>query len=312
MKRILVTGVSGLLGLNFSLQTAARYDVYGVFHRNQLKDVPFELVNTDLTQSDEVDHILDSVKPDIVLNCAAMTRLDACELNKDLAHQVNTVMPGKLAKAAAQRGIFFVHISTDSIFDGRRDHYSEQDVPNPINTYARTKLAGEQRVLEVNPQALIARVVFYGCSLSGERSLAEFFYNHLSQGQTVRGFADVFFCPLLVNQLSEILVEMIELKLEGLYHVVSSECLSKYDFGVMLARRFDFDEELIAPVSWHDVDLHAERASNLRLCTDKIQSALGRSMPAQAEGIDQFYSLVQDGYAQTIQSYKTITDNVPG
>jgi len=312
MKRILVTGVSGLLGLNFSLQTAARYDVYGVFHRNQLKNVPFELVNTDLTQFDKVDNLLDIVKPDIVLNCAALTRLDVCEIHKNLAHQVNTVLPGKLAQAATQRGIYFAHISTDGVFDGGRGDYSEEDAPNPINTYARTKFAGEQRVLEANPQALIARVVFYGCSLSGERSLAEFFYNNLRKGQPVKGFADVFFCPLLANQLSEILVEMIELRLEGLYHVVSAECLSKHDFGVLLARKFGFEEELITPVSWYEVDLRAERAANLSLRTEKIESALGRSMPSQADGIDQFYRLLQDGYSQQIRSYKTISDSVPG
>jgi dTDP-4-dehydrorhamnose reductase len=312
MKRILVTGVSGMLGLNFSLQAAERYDVHGVFHRNHLKNVPFELVSSDLTQLDEVDHLLDIVKPDIVLNCAAITRLDVCELHKDLALQVNADLPGRLARATAQRGIFFAHISTDGVFDGRRGSYSEEDVPNPINTYARTKFEGEQRVLEANQRALIARIVFYGCSLSGERSLAEFFYNHFSKGQSVRGFADVNFCPLLVNQLSEILAEMIDQRLEGLYHVVSSECLSKYEFGVLLARTFGFSEELITPISWQDADLRAERATNLSLCTDKIQLALGKRMPTQAEGFDQFYRLIQDGYPRRIQSYKAIKEDVPG
>ncbi len=98
---------------------------------------------------------------------------------------------------------------------------------------------------QANPQAIIARVNFYGWSLNGTRSLGEFFYRNLSAGKNVKGFTDVLFCPLLVNHLVDLLLTMAEKDLKGLYHVVSSEHLSKYEFGCRIARLFDLDEKLI-------------------------------------------------------------------
>ena len=95
-----------------------------------------------------------------------------------------------------------MHVSTDAVFDGQAAATTEQDTPNPLSIYARTKLDGERGVAEANPDAIIARVNLYGWSLSGRRSLAEFFFNNLSAGKRVKGFTDVYFCPLLANDLA--------------------------------------------------------------------------------------------------------------
>jgi dTDP-4-dehydrorhamnose reductase len=126
--------------------------------------------------------------------------------------------------------------------------------------YARTKLKGEQVVLAANPQALVARVNFFGWSLSGSRSLSEWFFNNLSAGNSIMGFTDVYFCPLLANDLAKILLKMLDIGAQGLFHVVSSECSSKYDFGVRLARLFDFDETLIRPALVSEAGLAAVRS----------------------------------------------------
>ena len=102
------------------------------------------------------------------------------------------------------------------------------------------------------------------------------------------GFTDVFFCPLQVNVLSEILLRMAELRLSGLYHVVSREALSKYDFGCRIARLFGLDESLITPVSWKDGGLKAARSPNLTLRTEKLAAALGEPLPDQAPGLSGF------------------------
>ena len=100
--------------------------------------------------------------------------------------------------------------------------YTEDDEPNPQGVYSQTKLDGERAVLEVNPQAIIARVNFFGWSLTNRRSLGEFFVNNLSEGKNVNGFTDVIFCPMWVNHLSRTLLEMLEKDLHGLYHVVGA------------------------------------------------------------------------------------------
>jgi dTDP-4-dehydrorhamnose reductase len=303
MSHILVTGVSGLLGLNFALTVHGKtHRVTGVANTTPLQGVDFECLQAELTETGRVEALIDAIKPDVILHCAAMANLDACEANPALAAAVNSVLPGQIADAARRHGIQMVHISTDAVFDGAKGDYSEEDLPNPLSVYARTKWEAEKAVASANPQALIARVNFYGWSASGQRSLAEFFFYHLSAGQTVQGFTDVIFCPLEVTLLAETLLKMIIKGFSGLYHVVSSECLSKYDFGCRLAEQFGLNRELIQPASVLESGLAAARSPNLRLRTDKLVAALGHPLPGQASGLERLYTAYQAGYPQRLRS----------
>jgi dTDP-4-dehydrorhamnose reductase len=209
-----------------------------------------------------------------------------------------------MAKACKTRGISFVHISTDAVFDGKNDSfYSEEDLTNPLGVYAKTKLDGEQAVLDENENAIVARVNFYGWSLGGRRSLAEFFFNNLVDDKTVGGFTDVIFCPMLVNDTARVLVKILEKKLRGLYHLVGPQAMSKYQFGVETARRFSLDESKISPKSILSSTLIAPRAHNLRLSTHKLSTDLGESLPEFSTGLDEFYTQYEQGYPQKIRSY---------
>ena len=180
--------------------------------------------------------------------------------------------------------------------------YREDDPPNPQGVYARDKLAGERAVQAANPEAVIARVNFYGWSLSGRRSLAEFFFGKfLSAGKAVNGFTDVLFCPLVANQLGEILLEMLEKGLSGVYHALSSEHQSKYAFGVALAHRFGLDENLVTPISVAESGLVARRSPNLTMRVDKLEAALERAMPGQAEGLERLYALWAAGARELVR-----------
>jgi dTDP-4-dehydrorhamnose reductase len=360
--RILITGASGLLGLNLALTAARstttetakpgenhRYEVYGVTHHHPLQHAPFHVVQADLLERGALEWLLDTLQPDWVIHCAALANLDDCEADPDLAHRLNAEIPGLLAALVAKGGarrqewrrltseqtkpIRLVHISTDAVFDGVRGDYGEEDQPSPLGVYARTKLAGERAVLAANPQAIVARVNLFGWSLMGRRSLAEFFFNNLSAGKRVQGFTDVYFCPLLVNDLAGVLVRMLEGGLSGLYHVVSRDATSKYDFGVAVARRFGLDQALITPTLVADSGLQARRSPNLTLRTDKLSAALNNPTPSPSpvedhrrrggtgspsrlgdadtvhpfeipswqEGMERFFDLYQSGYPQMLQ-----------
>lgn len=299
---VLVTGVSGLLGLNFALKLAQDHRVVGVYRRHGLIDPPFELLRADLSDTKQMANVLEVARPDVIINCAAMAILDRCEKEPEAAHAINTEMPGKLAKMAKRHGIALLHISTDAVFDGLADSYRESDIPNPLSVYGRTKYDGEQRVAAEYPQAIIARVNFFGSSLSGSRSLAEWFHKNLAAGRHVIGFSDVFFCPLFVDDLADILWQMIGLNLEGIFHVVSAECISKYDFGRLLAREFGLDETLISPSSWKDAGLIAIRSPKLCLETRKIEKALNRSMPGQLRGIQHFRQKIETGFLEQLDA----------
>jgi len=301
MTRILVTGASGLLGLNFCLKHYRQHDLIGVVKDHLLPGAPFPFQKADLSSPGEIERLIDQVEPELVVNCAAMANVDNCESQPEQTWQINVEFPRQLAKTCVKHGVKLVHLSTDAVFDGLRGNYTETDEPNPRGVYASTKLAGERAVLEALPKALVARVNFYGWSLFGTRSLAEFFYYNLSDRKPVNGFTDVFFCPLETTILSDILMHLANKGLSGLYHVVSSECLSKYEFGRSVAERFGLDSTLIQPISVRDSGLRAVRSPDLRLRSDKLAAVLGEQSPDQAESMDRFYSLYQAGYPQQVR-----------
>ncbi|MGC1375479.1 MAG: SDR family oxidoreductase [Anaerolineales bacterium] len=302
--RILVTGASGLLGLNLCLMEFGTHTIVGL-DRGKLAGTPFELVHTDLTQPGAVSRLIDVARPEAVIHTAANANIDSCESDPVGARYLNAKIPGILAAACAKSDIRFIHISTDAVFDGAKDGvYMEDDAPNPLSVYAQTKLEGEQVVLSANANAVVARVNFFGWSLSSTRALSEFFYNKLSAGQPCNGFTDVYFCPMFVGDLAEMLVRMLDQGLSGLYHVVGSEALSKYDFGQRIARQFGFDPSLVIPKSVEESGLKAKRSHNLRLSVHKLSTALSAEIPGVSTGIAQFYTQAQQGYPQKMRSYQ--------
>jgi dTDP-4-dehydrorhamnose reductase len=302
--KLLVTGASGLLGISLALEAMREHDVIGV-DRGKLKSAPFEVLRADLLQPNALDSVIDAARPDGIINCAALANLDVCEQYPDQAKILNTQIPGELAEICLEKGIRFVHISTDAVFDGKKtDPYTEEDPPNPLGVYSQTKLDGERTVQAANPQANIARVNFFGWSLSGRHSLGEFFVNHLSVGSSVNGFTDVIFCPIFVGHTARLLLGLIENSLCGLYHVVGAEAISKYQFGVEVARRFGLDEGLINPRSVEGSGLTAPRSHHLWLSTHKLSTDLGREIPRFSTGLAEFYTQFQQGYPQKIRSYQ--------
>jgi len=283
--------------------TQSGYRVTGWSGRHALVQTPFAAEQVDLTELESLPVRIATLAADVIIHCAALADIDQAEQHPQLAEKLNTQVPGVIGQAAKACGAQLVHISTDSVFDGKRGDYRETDAPNPINTYARTKLAGEQAVAAAYPEALIARVNFYGWSASGQRSLAEFFYYHLRTEQTVNGFTDVFFSPLYVNHLAQLLLLMVEKGLSSLYHVFSPQATSKYAFGVSLARQFELDESLINPVSFADAGLSTPRPLNLSMNTDKLQAELDAPLPSEQAGLQALYEDALAGLPDKLVSY---------
>jgi dTDP-4-dehydrorhamnose reductase len=303
---ILLTGVSGLLGINFAQEMMNEHEIIGV-DRGKLTQAPFTVMKHDLLEKGAVESILDQSRPDWVVNCAALADLDICENNPDLAKRLNTDLPRQLARATRQRSIPFTHISTDAVFDGQKDgFYSEEDPANPVGVYSKTKFDGEWAVLTEHPKSIVARVNFYGWSLSGRRSLAEFFHNNLTHNKSMSGFTDVLFCPMLVNDTARTLMKMFNRELKGLYHLVGPQAMSKYQFGVEIARRFQMRESDITPKSVNFSGLVAKRSNNLWLSTRKLSTDLGTDLPDFSTGLEEFYTQYSQGYPQKIRSYQQL------
>ncbi len=286
---LLVAGAAGFLG-GTVLRAAqrSRREVAGVVHSAKTTARAARLVSADLTSAAEAAHAIAELKPDWVLNCAALANVDECERHPATAHALNVGIARNLAEACRDSGARLAHISTDSVFDGERGAYTERDVPSPLNEYARTKLEGERAVAEVLPAALIVRTNFVGLMNSRASGLAGWIAKSVESGEQIRGFEDVIFSPLLANTLAEVLFDMMDQSLDGLYHVSARDSISKYDFAAALSAELEVRRPSIERARLADAPLHARRPLNTSLNPDKVEAALGRIMPCAADAVSGF------------------------
>ncbi len=301
---IVVTGASGLLGASVVQQALSLgLEVVGLYHSHPL-EVPGAVMRPlNLIDFAATRELLAGLMPEAIVHCAAATNLDWCETHSEETEVMNVGVSAQLAEIAQDLNARIVYVSTDSVFDGRRGDYSESDQPAPLNVYARSKLAGEQAVSQRQPSALIVRVNIYGWNAQDKLSLAEWFLRNLRQQEKVPGFADVTFCPMLANDLAEVLLQMVDRRLSGLYHVAGSEKISKYDFGRCVATAFGLDPGKVVATRSTEAKLKARRPLDTSLNTEKVCRALGAEMPGIEAGLSRFRRLYDDGYPQQLKSY---------
>ena len=217
---IVVTGASGLLGASVILQVRRLgLAVAGLYHCHPLQIPGAAMCPADLIDAAATRELMRSLKPETIIHCAAATNIDWCESHPEETEKMNVRASALLAEIAFALHAHLIYISTDAVFDGRQGNYSETDQPAPLNVYGRSKLAGERAVWERLSSALIVRVNIYGWNAQEKLSLGEWFWRHLRQDERVPGFTDITFCPMLVNDLADVLLQMMDRRLSGLYHV---------------------------------------------------------------------------------------------
>jgi dTDP-4-dehydrorhamnose reductase len=288
MKRILITGASGLLGANLVLDAVGLMETAAVAYAHRVELPGVQAFQADLADPGAAEEILRRVRPDWVVHCAAATDVDACEVDPATAFRLNREMAGLVAEAAAQVDARLAHISTDAVFDGTTGGYGEDDPPNPVNVYGRSKLEGEAAAREACPEALIVRTNIFGWNALDKKSLAEWFLSHLETPRRCPGFVDVSVTPILVSDLGRIIFRMLEAGLRGVYHVVGADCVSKFEFGVRIAQTFGLDAGMIDPVEVESVRLRAPRARRLCLRGAKIDRDLATRLPSLGDGLARF------------------------
>ena len=300
---ILITGASGLLGASLVARLGEEgREVVGLYHEHPPNSSGAKLVRVDLTEESETRKIFEELQPAIVIHCAAATNVDWCQEHPDEAHTINVTMSRRIAEITSRTGTRMLYVSTDAVFDGARGGYAETDSPAPVNVYAQTKLQGELEVQACNPLAAIARVNLYGWNAQPKQSLAEWILSQLDLGNVVPAFTDTVFCPISADDLAQVLLAMVDRELVGLYHVVGSEPVSKYEFARRVALTFGFDSARVVPARLADARLRAPRPRNTSLNTEKISAALGRLMPNVDSGLRKFVQLQAGGCVGRLKS----------
>lgn len=287
-RRWFVAGASGLLGVRLAGRLVAQGREVVAQHWRH--DLPAELktqsLKIDFTETDDWRQVMCDEKPDVVVNCTGLTNVDQCEREPNRATLLNTMMAGRLAEASSAAGARFVQISTDHLWSGAQPMISEAVAPVPINSYARTKADGETAVRDADPNALIIRTNFFGPSPPWRVSFNDWLKNELERGNRVTAFSDVFFTPIASDLLSDMIIELADRAVSGIFHVAGSERVSKADFALRYAARAGLDGSLIACGSIRDVDLYAPRPSDMSLDCTKAEGILGHPMPSLDESFD--------------------------
>lgn len=221
--RVLVTGAGGQLGR--ALQRSVP---------ENLECIALDRAGLDVTDARAIARVLDTRKPQAVINAAAYTAVDEAETDVEAATRLNTTAPGLLAAATAQRGMRLLHVSTDFVFDGTAGRpYRPGDAPHPLNAYGRTKRAGEEAVLAAQPQALILRTAWV-YSTAG-RNFLDTMLRLMATRQALDVVADQVGTPTCADGLAQALWRALERQLSGLHHWTDAGVASWYDFAVAIA-----------------------------------------------------------------------------
>lgn len=286
----LVVGANGLLGSNaVSAGQSRDLDIGGTYHSTEPGfDVP--LVQFDLEKAGSFGELLDRFDPDAVVNCAAMTDVDACESHPDLADEINGEAPGTMAEQCAERSVEFLHVSTDYVFDGTaRSPYAESAKTDPAQAYGESKLAGECEVQSRGDDAVIVRLSFVWGAHRSSGDLTGFpawVRDQLRAEESVPLFTDQWVTPTRAGQAAETILDLLGQDGGGLFHVAAKSCVTPFEFGELLADALGADRSLLQKGSMADVDRTATRPSYTCLDVSKVESELGRAQPTLREDIE--------------------------
>jgi len=269
-KKILFTGGSGLLALNCALYLRDDFEVYLALHNRIINLQNVHTCKIDLENEQELEKELIRINPDILINAAGMTNVEECELKPNDAEKINAIVPGILARLSKKLNIYFVHISTDHLFDGTKCFQTEDDSISPLNEYGKSKAKGEQEVIKYNKDALIVRTNFFGWGTSYRQSFSDFIINSLRQEKKITLFSDVYFTPIFIQTLIDFIQILIKNNRSGIINIVSNERISKYEFGILIADVFGLNKNLIEKGSIENNKSLVQRPKDMSLSNIKM------------------------------------------
>ena len=227
-------------------------------------------IKLDITNEMEVKETLQNMKPDLVINSTAIADVDLCEKEADKAMLVNGTSVEWLAELSSKINAKFIQISTDYVFDGEKGDYTENDKPNPINEYGKSKLVGENNALKYD--SIVLRIEMpYGVNLSKNKNVFfESVLRSFKQNKPVNAATDQIISPTFVEDVPRIINALVENNQSGTFHLASKEKLSRYEFVEKMADVFGFSRGGINPTSLDYFKFIAKRPKKTSLNIDKI------------------------------------------
>lgn len=244
----MVTGAGGLLGHRVARLLVRRgHKVLLTSREKQIADAPAPVVQCDLTDIEQTREAVERFGPDAIVHCAGLADPDRCKnRGRTNAFNENVGMTAHLAYAITELRTHFINVSTDHVFEGNRGPYSEDDIPGPINEYGLSKLAAERSTVKLTRQWSIARTaVLLGWPARGRSNFGAWLLSALEAKQRVKLFSDQLITPSLASNVAAQLVELVERKLTGVWHLCGAETVDRMTFGQAFCEAFGFDPGLL-------------------------------------------------------------------
>ena len=264
-KKILVTGSNGLLGQKIIYSLIERKDIDLLATSKGINRLitksGYRYVDLDITKNEEVKKVFENENPDAVINCAAMTNVDYCEENQDSCWEINVKAVENLAKSCEVSKSHLLHLSTDFVFDGKSGPYNENDKPNPLHFYAKSKLKSEEIVKKIMTNWTIARtIIIYGITDNMSRSnIVLWAKKEIENGNTINVVNDQLRSPTLAEDLAKGCISIIDKSAFGLYHLSGPKTYSILDLVHKVADFYNLDKSLILPVTSASLNQPATR-----------------------------------------------------
>ncbi|AFY77360.1 dTDP-4-dehydrorhamnose reductase [Pleurocapsa sp. PCC 7327] len=274
-KRILVTGIHGQLGQELKQTLAPLGEVIGVGRETM-----------DLTQPNAIRQAIAQAKPDLIVNAAAYTAVDKAETEVELANAINAIAPAIMAQECQQLGATLLHVSTDYVFDGKKNTpYLEEDSPNPLSVYGKSKLAGEAAIAQACQSHIILRTAWvYGTC--GKSNFVKTMLRLGKEREEIRVVADQVgsptWAPDIARAIAKLAIDSDKMgeATRGIYHFTNSGVASWYDFAIAIfeqARQLGFPLKIrqVVPITTAEYPTPAKRPAYSVLSGQKISAILG-------------------------------------
>ena len=284
---ILIIGGSGFLGyfLHHALTKCGK-ETHSTFNTNIIKEKNFHLLN--LENKDDVIKIIHETRPDTIIYAAGLTNVDLCEEDNKLARAINVNGIKNVIEGARKRDSKIIYISTSVVFSGKKNEYFEDDDPDPISFYGKTKLEGEIIVMNSGLRNLIIRTDQpYGWKKKWHHTNSVLrVSDYLKRDEILKEISDWYNTPTFVDDFITATTKLIDKQETGIFHVVGSDFLNRYDSAILTAEVFKLNNKLLKQINSSELKLPAKR-SNVNLSTKKLFQKTGIRMSRFKNGLTQ-------------------------
>jgi len=283
--KLFILGGSSFIGNEFVKKASFSNEVFITYHRHSLIKENFSSIQFSFPENFELlKKTIISEKPDVIINFIANTNLDYCENFKENVYELNVIFTEKICKLCNEINSKLIHISSDYVFDGKNGDYHENDQTNPVNYYGYTKQLSEEIVLSYSKNVVIRTSSVYDLKL--KMNFLKFVLEKLNKNEKVFAFDDVFTTPVLIDELIESILKVAASEKSGIFHISGDECISRFEFAQIIAKKLGFSDELIIPTHVQDVESKILRPLNSCLSNKKIKELFNMKFSKLDENLE--------------------------